>query len=718
MEKRLHNNIKREFDEFASKISRLEALKHELSTLNTKGFESEANLIKASLKDVGNLNQAERDIGILREKIMERRSSSFNDDKIHDNLKSQSEYLKKKIDELEGELEEKKSAFAKSKLSGEQKSFINDIPGLEKQILELKKKFQYHVGTFKAKKEIENSIAADNKLEDFISEIKLELNQRLKKKEHDVDRKLNEDIKLHEEVFRDKYQSLVREFTEKYKEKVKSQLKREVESKFNKELSERLKEEKAKAASRIANLNIARLAIQRKKLVQKMQKEYKDKYERMEKRIRDERVHLGEEADAKRKVMLEKLKAIKRKREELQRENDKMKLKMKKEKAKLERHFFDLKKSESGHFSSSMELARKQLEQKANSYRHEINRKIHEKALESDKTKKNLMAREISRLKENLRKNFQNRVKNQNKKIKDRINILDQQNKSLSDKSKAINEKLAEERDKLQNTAIKIKQKSNQEIEDMHRELSIKEANLENLKQMAKKSLKERLDELNAKKRESDEHLIARIDSLECEKKKHEEDYRRKLLAFKKEKKLFERKSEYKLSSEKLDLHKHMNEGRDLLAKEFARVKTAENQLKKREADKAKQLSKEKLELSRKFEELKREQKQAAERKESEALAKIEKHRKELNYQFESKVILLKKKMEANLEREFRRNSIDASKKADKEIKAKEAIIKKELAREYDSKLQLEERKREAEFDEKKAILEKHVIEQAKKLFN
>jgi len=43
--------IKKEFANFAEKISKLESLKHELELMNTRGFEQEAKLIKAKIKD-------------------------------------------------------------------------------------------------------------------------------------------------------------------------------------------------------------------------------------------------------------------------------------------------------------------------------------------------------------------------------------------------------------------------------------------------------------------------------------------------------------------------------------------------------------------------------------------------------------------------------------------------------------------------------------------
>ena len=44
-------NVEQEFTDFARKIARLESLKHELNSLDTKGFEPEAKIIRSKLKD-------------------------------------------------------------------------------------------------------------------------------------------------------------------------------------------------------------------------------------------------------------------------------------------------------------------------------------------------------------------------------------------------------------------------------------------------------------------------------------------------------------------------------------------------------------------------------------------------------------------------------------------------------------------------------------------
>ena len=56
-------SVKKEFEDFANKIARLEYLKHELDAMDKGGFKSEVRLIRAKLKDVNSIKEAENDIG-------------------------------------------------------------------------------------------------------------------------------------------------------------------------------------------------------------------------------------------------------------------------------------------------------------------------------------------------------------------------------------------------------------------------------------------------------------------------------------------------------------------------------------------------------------------------------------------------------------------------------------------------------------------------------
>ncbi|MBI5803539.1 hypothetical protein HY448_02535 [Candidatus Pacearchaeota archaeon] len=65
-------DIKRDFADFAKKIAKLESFKHEISSLDTKGFENEVSVIKAKLNDVDSIPEVEVQIHELEEKIIKK----------------------------------------------------------------------------------------------------------------------------------------------------------------------------------------------------------------------------------------------------------------------------------------------------------------------------------------------------------------------------------------------------------------------------------------------------------------------------------------------------------------------------------------------------------------------------------------------------------------------------------------------------------------------
>ena len=63
------SQIEREFREYERKIQRLKQLERELISLDTKGFENEVRAIRSKIKDPDSVNQVEREISELKQKI-------------------------------------------------------------------------------------------------------------------------------------------------------------------------------------------------------------------------------------------------------------------------------------------------------------------------------------------------------------------------------------------------------------------------------------------------------------------------------------------------------------------------------------------------------------------------------------------------------------------------------------------------------------------------
>src|SRR3989344_118082 len=230
--------IKKEFDEFAQKVTRLESLKKRFDALNTNGFEKEARIIKSKLKDTKAIPQIEREINSLENKITNKYKNQVHRVRSVNvkALKETDENLKRKINELRNEVKKKKKVSVKRQLSKEEVEFVKDIPKLEREIGKLKGMLEEQHRRTRIKIDSGVGVLVDSRFDDFISEIKAELTKRLKEKEMVMDSKSAKDLVERKTIFSEKYKKLVEEFHNKYKEKVHSALKKEVHEKFNEEL--------------------------------------------------------------------------------------------------------------------------------------------------------------------------------------------------------------------------------------------------------------------------------------------------------------------------------------------------------------------------------------------------------------------------------------------------------------------------------------------------
>ena len=150
--RRKKEDVKKEFESFARKISKLESLKHELDALDTRDFRQEAKVIKIKLKDVNSLPEVEEDVENLRRKIMCHSSKRAVKSKIAKKLieKSNSmekdrQLMKSKIEELEKNISDKIDKLSRKKaIPDEFLREIKEVPELERKVVELRKDFKEH----------------------------------------------------------------------------------------------------------------------------------------------------------------------------------------------------------------------------------------------------------------------------------------------------------------------------------------------------------------------------------------------------------------------------------------------------------------------------------------------------------------------------------------------------------------------------------------------
>ena len=144
--------IKREFEAFASKIEKLESLRHELDALDVRGFETQAQHIRAKLSDVQALPQLEKDMAALRQAIAHRSAHAEHHETSDRKLSAESkklrddtQRLKQRMGQLKHLIEEKRKISCKKQLSSEEVSYVKDMPQLEKELISLKREFEAHM---------------------------------------------------------------------------------------------------------------------------------------------------------------------------------------------------------------------------------------------------------------------------------------------------------------------------------------------------------------------------------------------------------------------------------------------------------------------------------------------------------------------------------------------------------------------------------------------
>lgn len=258
------DSLRKDFEIFSKGIKRLEELRSELDSMNTRGFEAEANSIRSRLKNVSEIPNIERDLKKLKAKI----SGKYKP-------KQRKNHIEGKIKELEAQLDRK------TKVCRSDSRVLAEIPRIKAQLSELKKELNNQKDEERRKEELLKRIdpavdlISNDVFDKSLNEIKLELSDRIKNREAEIQKSLDEDLKIREENFKVKYLDLEKAYHEAYDRKVKTQLREEVEKKFKKLLDEALAQRKA----RLSDQEIAILRARAEKDFEKRKDEIKKEFE-------------------------------------------------------------------------------------------------------------------------------------------------------------------------------------------------------------------------------------------------------------------------------------------------------------------------------------------------------------------------------------------------------------------------------------------------------
>lgn len=689
-------DIKKEFDDFARKIAKLESLRQELSSLDARGFEKEVRVIESRLHDVNAIPRIERELEALREKIQRRHSEE-------EGAKDEHKVLSKRISELQELISKKKNIAGKSQLNKEQVEFVKDIPELEREMKKLHKEFEAHIGKPKTRIDTGVGILVNARFDDFINEIKGELTQKLKEKELSMDQKFEHELKDKEEFLESKYKELVLEYEGRYRKKVRDELNKEVREKFEAELRERLRKEEEKLVEALLRENVRRLMNEKKAIVSKFEKEYKSRSEQFKKFLLEKKSNKLKALESQKSRLSVALRVAREKEERAEKEKAMLEAVLKEEVQRIEKEKAKLREKE-------LSLVRKVSEErnaKLNEFRK--TRETHEKEFvrKAGMLKTN-MGRKLKEKEFQLNRNFKKALEENKKLLKERIRNVESKEKALVKQKEMSKARIASLRRKTEKEQEKLKREHENIIENLRKELARQRKAIESEKIRNKSLLEKSRGQMRDKM-----HMAI----VEKAKKIEEKAFANEGMRIQEIEASIKQKMQEKLAKAKEEYKKKVRTYGLSAKEESARVKNRmNNEIRKYQLARDR-IRGEKEKLKKIFEAV-----YARERKEIERIkknAEIMASRQEKIKNAEFKSLLEREK--AKMREQYRRHLTEAETKlrshAQEEIRKKENDIRKELDEEYKRKLDAEMKKNQALLEEKKAEIEKHIMSQAKKLF-
>ena len=206
-QKGVSHSVKKDFEVFAKGVQRLEEIKHELNILPVKGFENEVASIRSKLTNVSYIPEIERELIDLKAKV----NGTYT---MKGNLPRQFPDLRKKLHHLELELQKRKRVSFRKRISSKEKSLVNEIPNIERQIKRFSQYLEEQKNEEERKKQIlskvdpEVNFLVNDKFTMSLTDIKAELSKRIKEKETSIQKQLHDDLETRKSQFTQLYRAL------------------------------------------------------------------------------------------------------------------------------------------------------------------------------------------------------------------------------------------------------------------------------------------------------------------------------------------------------------------------------------------------------------------------------------------------------------------------------------------------------------------------------
>ncbi|PIN91888.1 hypothetical protein COU56_04405 [Candidatus Pacearchaeota archaeon CG10_big_fil_rev_8_21_14_0_10_31_9] len=277
------------FYSFQKKTARLEELRRELQSLQskgvTRGFEKEVGLISSRLKDTTSIPELEGEMRSLRQKIKNKHEIK---------RKSPIKLIEKKVSNIGSEVEGTTKQL-KSEMEGTTKQLKSEIKNLKLKIDESLEK-SGHIDS-------EVGLKVDESFQNFIKEIKLDLSEKVKNKEKELNESLKRDLAVRRVDLDVKYRNMQEDLEKNYQKKMQDVdlLKKELKNRYQQKLKDELDTEvKARASGELRKRfeeERARLDLE---YVSRMKKKYNDEF--LKQRVILDRVYKEKIAEGLKKL--------------------------------------------------------------------------------------------------------------------------------------------------------------------------------------------------------------------------------------------------------------------------------------------------------------------------------------------------------------------------------------------------------------------------------
>ena len=331
--------VKKEFDDLTRKIAKMEALRHQLDMMDTRGFEEETKLVYSKLHNVDRLPDAVKDFHTLKE-LIGRRS--------------------------------KRTQRIKHAPVQRTPRTHQSVSRLREQIKLLREKLRARATIAKVKFGSGVGILVNTTYRDFTAAVKAEIHRKVEERETELVAQLRERDAATRARFRarnaekqkqfaQRYKEMIHTFHEQYQKKLHSELMKEVRRRFEIELNKRLEHEKENAVEKLVRESAQRLNEQKKRVLERLHQSNRQKGNRFAAHMARKEAALQQAFAEKHAVLESELRSIRTREARLARRRALLDERFLATRTSLERELAAMKEEEHKTLSDAKAAAREEI---------------------------------------------------------------------------------------------------------------------------------------------------------------------------------------------------------------------------------------------------------------------------------------------------------------------------------------------------------------------